>query len=375
MSRSTLVGRALASLDDARTVASQLRNALEEVGVSVARGKLLEVVARLCGAHHYDELKYRFRSNSHADEIAWTGSSPDLRLLTLPEVLLLKKPDGEGPLAEHLEFIDKTSSTRWCYAMGSTAIKPEALEAARRLVLGEPLRPTDSKWLTGGSSGESVIDDDKQGDALNVNAQALAQAAYLGEGKWSVGAHYYCRVSVNDPLLVESAGVPVPSKVMAEERLSAQRFAPPIEFAAAGFEIFASNIESQLMLRCLKLPNPALLLESLQLVGSEAAPVRLRLALMRSEQGAGLRVIRLMGRKDQLLGALSWSGMHAGSARERAGSRSDLDYSGEEGLARIWQEVREWVATDDFAPTHSAEATMSISAIRRAELAKWIRSS
>src|ERR1700677_671920 len=137
MSRSTLIGRALDSLDDAKVVAAQLSNALEEIGVSVPRLKLLQVVARLCGAHHYDELQYRLKGKSASDQSA---PSAEVRLLTLPEVLLLKKPDGDGALAEHLEFSDKDSATRWCYAMGSAAIKPEALEAARRLGLGEPLR-------------------------------------------------------------------------------------------------------------------------------------------------------------------------------------------------------------------------------------------
>jgi hypothetical protein len=375
MSRSTLIGRALDSLDDAKTVASQLRNALEEVGVSVPRAKLLEVVARLCGAHHYDELQHRFKGKSAGDEIAWTGAAPELRLLTLPEVLLLTKPEGEGRLAEHLEFVDKSSLTRWCYAMGSDAIKPEALEAARRLVLGEPLRPTDSKWLSGASSGESIIDDANEGGALNVNAQALAQAIYLGAGRWSVGAHYYCRVSVNEPMLIERAGVPMDSSAMQRERLAAQRFTPPVEFASAGFEIFAVNAESQLLLRCLQLPQPAPVLEALQLALSEGAALRVRLAMLRSEQGGALRVIRLTGQRNELLAGLGWSGMRLQAVREAGGSRPDQDYSGEQGLARIWQEIRDWVARDDFTPTQGADASLSISAIRRAALAKWIRSS
>ena len=375
MSRSTLIGRALDSLDDAKIVAAQLRNALEEVGVSVPRAKLLEVVARLCGAHHYDELQYRLKGKSPADERALNGSSAEVRLLTLPEVLLLKKPDGDGALAEHLEFFDKTSATRWCYAMGSAAIKRAALEAARRFVLGEPLRPTDTKWLTGCSSDVSVIDDDNADGALNVNVQALAGAGYLGEGKWSVGPHYYCRVSVNDPLLIERLGVPVSSKAMAEQRLSAQRFAPPPDFAAAGFEVFTVNIESRLMIRCLTLPNPAAVLESLQLVGPGVAPSRLRLALLRVDPGGGIRLIRLAGRKEQLLTGLSWTGMRATGGGERGSSRADLDYSGEEGLARIWQEIREWVTRGESAPKHGTEASTTLSAIRRAELEKWIRSS
>jgi hypothetical protein len=67
--------------------------------------------------------------------------------------------------------------------------------------------------------------------------------------------------------------------------------------------------------------------------------------------------------------------MRATGGRERGSSRADLDYSGEEGLARIWQEIREWVASGESAPKHGTEASTTLSATRRAELEKWIRSS
>jgi hypothetical protein len=369
MSRHTLIGRALASLDDAKIVAAQLRNALEEVGISVARAKLLEVVARLCGAHHYDELQYRFKDKTPAGDGA---ANAELRLLTLPEVLLLKKPESEGFLAEHLEFFDKNSPTRWCYATGSAAIKPAALEAARRLVLGEPLRPTDTKWLTGCSSEESVIEDEMADGALNVDTQDLAGARYLGNGKWSVGSNYFCRVSINEPLLIEGHGVPVASKAMAEERLCAQRFALPPDLAE-GYEAFTVNIESRLMLRCLQLPDPARVLATLQFAGVGAAPHRLRAALLRVEQGGAIRLVRLAGRKDQLLAGLNWQGTHLSGERETHGSsRAGFDYSGEAGLARIWEEIRVWAACDESAAKQHSEEKGSMSAIRRAELSKWL---
>jgi hypothetical protein len=365
-----VIGRALDSLDDAKVVAAQLRNALEEIGVSVPRPKLLQVMARLCGAHHYDELQYRLKGKSSSDH---SVPSAETRLLTLPEVLLLKKPDGDGFLAAHLEFSDKDSATRWCYAMGSEAIKPEALEAARRLVLGEPLRPTDSKWLTGGFSGASVIDDKTADGALNINAQALARAAYLGDGKWSVGPNYYCRVSVNDPVLIETRGIPVSAKAMDQERLCAQRFAPPPDIAAAGFEAFTLNIESRLMLRCLTLPNSAAVLESLGLVGPGAALNRIKVALLRAEQGGGMRVIRLFGRTEQLLAGLSWVGTQWPGGADRCGSSStDFDYSGEPGLTRVWREIREWVSSDPSATKQAADPDANVSAIRRAQLQKWV---
>jgi hypothetical protein len=375
VSRSTLIGRALESLDDAKIVATQLKNALEEVGVAVPRAKLLEVVARLCGAYHYDELQYRLKARSHSDA---SEPSAEVRLLTLPEVLLLKKSERDESFAEHLEFFDRESATHWCYAIGSAAIKPAALEAARRLVRGEPLRPTDTKWLTGSSSKISVIDDERVDGALNIDTQALAGAVYLGEGKWSVGPNYYCRVSANDPLLIERFGVPVSSKAMAEEVPAARCFAPPLDFVAAGFEVFTGNIEARLMLRCLTFPNPASVLESLRLVGHRcehdssapgAASYQLRLALLRIDKSGAVRVIRVTGRKEHLLAGLSWEGTQSSGmwdpavgevVQERGSNRQDLDYSGVDGLARIWQEIREWAAN---AP---------LSATRRSELQKWV---
>jgi hypothetical protein len=369
MSRSTLIGRALDSLDDAKVVAAQLRNALEEIGVSVPRLKLLQVVARLCGAHHYDELQYRLKGKSSSDQSA---PSAEIRLLTLPEVLLLKKPDGDGSMAEHLEFSDKDSATRWRYVMRSDAIKPEALEAARRLALGEPLRPTDSKWLTGGASEVSVIDDEVADGALNINAQALAGAAYLGEGKWSVGPNYYCRVSINEPVSIETLGVPVSPKAMDKERLYARHFAPPPDIAAAGFEAFTLNIESRLMLRCLTLPNSALVLESMGLLGPGVALNRIKVALLRADQGGSTRVIRLFGASEQPLAGLSWVATHWHGGSSRCGSSSaDFNYSGETGLARIWQEIRDWLSSDSSA-AKLADPDASISAIRRAQLQKWV---
>src|SRR5471032_1398525 len=104
MSRSTLIGRALESLDDAKIVATQLTNALEEVGLSVPRAKLLQDIARLCGAHRFDDLTHRLKTKSGSLPGAPGDARAEARLLTLPEVLLLKQPEGEGVLAGHLEF-------------------------------------------------------------------------------------------------------------------------------------------------------------------------------------------------------------------------------------------------------------------------------
>jgi hypothetical protein len=374
MSRSTLMSRALHSLDDAKIVAVQLRNALEEVGVSVPRAKLLQVVARLCGANQFDDLNYRFKGKSAP--VLSTASAPNaqMRLLTLPEVLLLKKTEDEGPLAEHLEFFDKVSTTRWCYAMTSQAIKPAALEAARRLVLGEKLRPTDTAWLTGSLRELSIIDDPTADGALNINTQSLARAAYLGEGKWSLGSNYYCRVSVNDPVLIERSKVPVSAKSSGEERLCAQLFAPPHDFAAAGFEAFTFNIEFRLMLRCLALPHAAAMLEALHLVAPATSPLRLRLALLRTDADGRTRIIRVLGRAEPLLTGLSWDGtMSTGEREQRGSTPPDVGYSGEAGLARIWQEIREWAASDPSAASIATESSADISAIRRAQLEQWVR--
>jgi hypothetical protein len=74
-----------------------------------------------------------------------------MRLLSLPEILLLANPDGDGPMVRALQFWAKDAAPNWCYAIGVSGIEASALEAARRLVLGLPLRPTDAKWVSGRS--------------------------------------------------------------------------------------------------------------------------------------------------------------------------------------------------------------------------------
>jgi hypothetical protein len=362
--RSTLIGRALESLEDAKIVATQLNNALEEVGVSVPRAKLLQVIARLCGAHRFDELSHRLKTRSEPGTAEHARS--ERRLLTLPEVLLLRQPEGEGVLAGHLEFFDKNSATRWCYAIGSEAINPAALEAARRLALGEPLRPLDTKWLTGRSSEISVIDDDQADGVLHVDARALATAGYLGQGKWSVGSDYYCRVSLYEPLRIERLGVPVGFKEMAEAELDAHGFAPPKDFAATGFEIFTVNIESRFRLRCLTLPKPLPLLEALWLFGQRRPESRIRALLLRIEKDDSFRIICLAGDRTELLTAMGWLGTHGAS---HGSSRAEYVYAGETGLARIWQEIRDWIARPADQP---GETAPPLSPHRRLELQKWM---
>lgn len=366
MSRSTLIGRALESLDDAKLVAIQLNNALEEAGVCLPRAAVLQIIARLCGAHRFDELQHRLKGKSGAEPVATNAACEELRLLTLPELLLLRQAEGDGPLAGHLEFSDKNSATRWCYAMRAGAIKPAALEAARRLALGEPLRPLDTKWLTGRSSEVSVIDDDRVDGALHVDTRSLAMAGYLGQGKWSVGLDYYCRVSAYDSLLIERLGVPVGSKEMAETQMAAACFAPPTEFAAAGYEIFTVNIESRLMMRCLSLPNAEAMLESLWMLGQRWPEKRLRAALLRVDKGNAFRIIWVGGDRTQMLMSLGWVGTHGAG---HGSSRAECEYSGAAGLARIWQEIGEWLTRpagqlEEIAP--------AISSDRRAELQKWV---
>jgi hypothetical protein len=406
MSRFTLLGRRRNSPDDAKIIATQLRNALEEVGVLLPPTKLLEVVAQLCGAQDYDDLRHRLKDAPQSEP---TAPSSEARLLSLPEFLLLRKPEGDGPLVGQLQFWDKDSGPHWCYAVGADAIKPAALEAARRLVLGLPLRPTDSKWVSGRSREASVIDAEKAGGTLKVDTRALAGAAYLGEGKWSVGSNYHCRLSVNDPLLIERHSVLVSPKALADEALAARRFAPPPDFAAAGFEVYTVNIEARLMLRCLALSDPGRVLDSLRLVGQRwppdfsdpaVAPHRLRAAMLRADASGGVQVVRVTGRKEGLLAAMSWDGTQWSGIRDptavktteqRGSSRRRVDYSGEDGLTRIWQDIRHWIMWCESralvvagqlppAPQRSfqefllevADAKSPLSLTRRAEMEKWL---
>jgi hypothetical protein len=380
MSGSALISNAIKSLDDARSVAADLERALDEVGVSLARPKVQEVVARLCRARRYADLHYRLKS---ASEPQRSVPIAELRLLTLPELLLLRRTEGDGPLVGQLEFFLKDSATHWCYVVAAASIKPGALEAARRLVLGEPLRRTDTKWLSGGSCKASIIDDEQAADALNIDTQALAGAIYLGAGKWNVGPRYHCRVSANDALLIEHHGIPISANAIADEESAARQAVPPSDFATAGFEAFTVNIRSRLMLRCLGLKNSALVLESLRLVGQlcsleassrPAAPRRLLAALMRIERGDCIQVIGVTGRKQGRLTEMRWEGTQSSGAGEEHGrSRTEIDYSGESGRARIWQEIRGWVARCEPPALALPEpAEYSLSPARRAELEKWV---
>jgi len=398
MSRANLVGRHLKSPDDVKAASVQLRHALEDVGVTVAPNKVLEVIALLNGASSRDELQKSLKSTPQLDRSA---PSADIRLLTLPELLTQWNAGCDGPLVGQLQFWQKDSSPHWRYAVGLTAIEPAALEAARRLVLGLPLRPADTKWATGSLSKESIINNGGVASPITVDTMSLAGAAYLGGGRWSVGTKHYCRVSVDDRLLIERRGVSVPLKVMAQEALAAVRFAPPPEFAAAGFEVFTVNIETQLTLRCLKLQDAGHILESLSLVGQRlpcdrsnpaGTPHGLRLALFRIDKIGRVQVVTMYGPMGPELAGLRWGGARwdgTGSPTvARSPEASDLMDSGagefaENDLARIWREIRAWISWCDCpveADARSfpqfledtAETKVSLSQIRRANMEKWV---
>ena len=346
MSGSRVMTTGVKSLDDARSLAAQLERALDEVGVSLARPKVQEVVARLCGARRYAELHYRLKDDPESQRNVQIA---EVRLLTLPELLMLKSPEGEGSLVGQLEFFLKDSATHWRYVVFSASIRPAALEAARRLGLGEALRSDDTKWLSGGSCKASVIDDEKAADALNIDARSLAGATYLGDGTWRVGPRYHCHLSGNNPLLIQHHGVAVSESAIADEEFAARRLVPPPDFAAAGFETFTVNIRSRLILRCLELQNQALVLESLRLVGQRCspefssigtAPRRLLAVLMRIERGDCIRVIGVTGAKERLIGGNALGGTQSSSsgglavpdAENCSSSRPEIDYSGRDRI-------------------------------------------
>jgi hypothetical protein len=398
MARASLIGRHLKSLDDIRTAAVQLRHALEDVGVTVAPSKVSEVIALLCGAPSHDELQKSLKGTPLPDRSA---SSAYVRLLTLPEVLTQWNAEDDGPLVDQIQFWQKDSAAHWRYVVNVAAIEPAALEAARRLVLGLPLRPADTKWVTGSFSKVSVINSRAAGSALTVDTASLAGAAYLGDGQWSVGDKHYCSVAVDNKLLIERRAVSVPLKVMAQEALAAARFSPPPEFAAAGFEIFTVNIESQLTLRCLKLRDAGRLLESLALVGQRlschrsnpaGAPRGLRAALFRVDQIGRVQVVTVCGSMGPELSGLRWEGTRwdgmgsptvAGSPERQDSTGSGIEQAGENGLTRIWREIRAWISWCDGSTEVDArffhqflqeaeEAKISLSQIRRADMQKWV---
>jgi hypothetical protein len=224
-------------------------------------------------------------------------------------------------------------------------------------------------------------------------------------------------LSVDDPLLIEHEAVPVTLKSMADDAPAALRFAPPPDFAAAGFEAFTVNIEARLTLRCLTLPDSARVLESLRLVaqrwpqgssGPAAIPHRLRAVLLRSDKGGRLQVVRVSGQSDHLLEALCWDATQwdaklnpvaINTSEQRGSSAPGMAHSGEDGLARVWQEIRTWIHWCDLDPTpnaadHSsgraanlptplrcsfqeylrqaAEAKARLSLTRRADMEKWV---
>jgi len=389
-----------------KTAAVQLRHALEDVGVTVAPGKALEVIALLCGAPGHDQLLMALKGTPQLDPSA---PRADVRLLTLPEVLTQSNAEGEGPLVGQLQIWQKDSSQHWCYAVSLAAIEPSALEAARRLVLGLPLRPADAKWVTGRFSKVSVINDERAAPPLTVDTMSLAGAAYLGNGHWSVGANHYCRVSVDDKVLIERRGIPLPLRTMTQEAIAAVRFAPPPEFAAAGFEVYAVNIEAQLTLRCLKLSDARCVLESLRLVGQRLpcdrsnparTPHGLRAALFRADKSGRVQVVTVYGQTGPVLAGLRWEGTRwdgtgSPTVERRPGERdlmgSRIEDSGENGLAQIWLEIRAWISWCDCSahaqplqqanvPERSfpqfleevAEAKVPLSQIRRADIEKWV---
>jgi hypothetical protein len=397
MSRANLVGRHLKSPDDVKAAAVQLRHALEDVGVTVAPNKVLEVIALLCGAPSHEELQKSLRGTPQVER---STPSTDVRLLTLPEVLTQWNAGDEGPLVGQIQFWQKDSAPNWRYAVTVDAVEPTALEAARRLVLGLPLRATDAKWLTGRFSKLSIINGQEAASTVTIDTTSRAGAAYMGDGQWSVGARHYCRVSLDDKLLIERRGVSVPLKVMSQESSAAAHLALPPEFAAAGFEVFTVNIETQLTLRCLKLRDAGRILESLRLVAQRlpsdrsnpaGTPHGLRAALFRNDKNGRVQVVTMCGPIGPELAGLRWEGTRwdgtGNPTATRSPERHDLVDAGikdsAENLARIWLEIRAWISWCDVSvesDTRSfqqflqdiAETKISLSQIRRADMEKWV---
>jgi hypothetical protein len=380
-----ILGRPIDSVDSAKAVAAKLGKALDAVGVAVPHNQLLEVVARLCGAHHFNELTNRLSSGAPVKPLAKPSASAPvvsaalacgMRLPLLVELLA-------HPNIGTVEFLKSARSKPFTSAMNR--IESDVLQAATAAALRQPLSTADQELLSGSRAAEPVFESWFRKEPLlskaarhglvasmHLTTRMLANAYYTGAGVWGLPSDrdtsviFVRLLSAEELVFPDPIRIPLTSAELAEELRQTQDFGAPILLQQRGFECYTVNAESEALCRLLTLPANA---EEVLAVfqprcpwylssGKSTDKLRLRAVLLHWNDKGGLHLIEVKSQHDDPFTDIHWSGFHfvphgrspKYKRNSRAGTTSGAQLAqGPEGLAVLWQEIAAWVAGPDLS--------------------------
>jgi hypothetical protein len=382
-----ILGRPIDSVDSAKAVAAKLGKALDKVGVAVPHNQLLEVIARLCGAHHFKELTQTLvtaapaRSKSLMPAAETTASATlacGVRLPRLSELLAI------ASIVTRVEFQRSARGKPFAHlSYGPQTIVSGLLQAARVWARHEPLSAHDQKFITGPRAAELVFPRiNARGAPLHLTTRMLANANYTGAGVWGLPSDRdmsmtFMRLLNGEELVSpDQFRIPVTVAELGAELRQAALFGAPAALNTADFECYTVNVESEVVQRLLNLSlNPRDILELFQPrcptiidrppsiypkplpLGTVANTHTLRAVLLHFGKNGDLFLAKLQSRHDNPLEDLRWKGYHFAAAARSLKLKNAVNnhydprlYNGTADLAKIWSEIRAWATQLDSAP-------------------------
>ena len=326
------------SVADAKKVASRLTSLLEEHGLSLTRCQAHEVVARLHGAHHYNEFRKRLLSSGSI------GRTLGAELVgpTLAEVF--ERHCAEEIGIDRMQMLTALFGLRHEFYTEIVDIEPHAIAAAAKFARQEKLTADEMLWISDHRKHVVKFDEDLIPGCEDSNGWGtydLVHARYIGDAMWDIGFNLV-RFDFLEPCDPGLWSRPLPDRAHRNEAKAARPFIPPQEFMAAGFEAFTVNIVARLMQR---LAGDMNTLELRQCVWSPMGdPIwvnvrrrSLRAALLREHSNGTYQLLQIYSYPDE---PLAWLSMQISSSKSDGcvdDETIDRSYHGAEGLRALWK--------------------------------------
>jgi hypothetical protein len=344
-----LPGEPIESVADAKAAASRLGLLLEEQGLSLPRHRLLEIIARLAGAHHYTELA-RQLGGAVSPRRSRSPRTVDVVLPSLAQVFQ-RHCAGEITI-DRVQVLRCEFELEHDFHTEIANLVPEGIAVAARLASSEQLTEQERQWVSGDRYHQLVVELD---DCLMEDEEAsrgwtvlgLAQSRCLGDGLWETELSNLVRFDTLEPWIPESSAVALPLHLHRQQAREARAFVPPLEFA--DYSAITVNIESRLMrllagapatipLRlCIHSPcgDPS----SWMWAHSGHRCRKLRAALLRSFPDGEHHLVQLYSHPDEPLGWLSYQISRLSFTGELVDRTQRRPYHGEEGLKQLWNDA------------------------------------
>jgi hypothetical protein len=330
------------SIADAKKLASRLTSLLEEYGHSLTRCQAHEVVARLQGAHHYNELRKGLCKSGTVGRM----HGAELIGPSLAEVLH-RHCTGEITI-DRMQQLAAVFGVRHDIYTEIIKIEPSGIEAAAKFARGERLTADERAWISNRHIHVLEFDESLVEGCDHLNgwgAFDLLQSRYIGDAMWDIGLNLV-RFDFLEPCEPDQWSTLLPDRVHRNQARAARPFIPPDEFGAAGFEVFTVNIEARLMQR---LAGDMKTLELRQCVwcphgdpctwmwahsGIRARP--LRAALLREQADGTYQLLQIYSYPDYPLDWMSMQITRSNSDGHVDDKCFDRSYHGAAGLRALW---------------------------------------